>query len=267
MSCIYSTGTYRYFAMATSASPFRISPQDEAALKRNDAFRAVREHLRRRELGTTAPSFCLVHRHTYSHDEQTTFRLHRDIIHTLLLPLFLLHRQASQVASSVLPCRPGRRVESERVFRGDARSAFAWLHSILSEERDWYVTEQCAACIVLHVLHSEPTIRLMAVACLLAGALDESASPCRLAGFDFWLEAVETAVREDPFWGDEFWPDIEYRARGLVDGVKQLVLQCVQLRTTADGKASPSRCSTPHCTVTLLASSYTRRKHVRRMER
>ena len=36
-------------------SPFRISPRDRDNLDRNEAFRLVREHLRRQELGMKAP--------------------------------------------------------------------------------------------------------------------------------------------------------------------------------------------------------------------
>ena len=84
-------------------------------------------------------SFCAMHRHACSHESQETFRLHRDIIHTLLLPMFLLHSQASRIASSVLPSQ--RAAEPERAFRGDARSAYSWLHCVLSEEHDWYLME------------------------------------------------------------------------------------------------------------------------------
>ncbi|GES61873.1 hypothetical protein ATEIFO6365_0011039000 [Aspergillus terreus] len=219
----------------STLSPFRISQRDGEKLDANEAFRTIRDHLRRQELGMEAPSFCSFHRDSCSDEEQECFRLHRDVIHTLLLPLFLLHHQASRIAASVLPTHKG--AESERAFRGEARSAYAWLHCILSEEHDWYLTERCPACIVLHVLHSEPTIRFVAVACLLSDHLQGVEllnGKRRLPSFDFWLEALETAVREDEFWGDDFWPDIEYRACILTDGVKQLVLQCLELRTALD---------------------------------
>lgn len=184
-------------------------------------------------------SFCSLHRQSCSDGDQESFRLHRDIIHTLLLPLFLLHNQASRVASTVLPTQ--RATEPERAFRGEARSAYSWLHCVLTEEHDWYLTERCPACIALHVLHSEPTIRFIAVACLLSDHLQDLEFPMtkkQLPSFDFWLEALETAVREDPFWGDDFWPDIEYRACVLTDGVKQLVLQCLELRAALDRQST-----------------------------
>ncbi|KAE8418794.1 Endoribonuclease L-PSP/chorismate mutase-like protein [Aspergillus pseudocaelatus] len=230
--------------MSTSGvvSPFRISRKDGEKLDRNEAFIAVREHLKRQEMGMDAPSFCSHHRHSCSDQDKESFRLHRDIIHTLLLPLFLLHHQASRVAARALPSR--KEAESERAFRGEARSAYAWLQCILTEEHDWYLTERCPACIVLHVLHSEPTIRFVAVACLLSDhlqGLDLLHGKNRLPSFDFWLEALETAVREDPFWGHDFWPDIEYRACALTDGVKQLVLQCLELRSALDRQSQQSQ--------------------------
>ncbi|KAL4765342.1 uncharacterized protein BDW70DRAFT_147047 [Aspergillus foveolatus] len=211
--------------------PFRISRSASDKLARNEAFRAVRENLRRQELGSKAPSFCSSHRYSCSNDAQEAFRLHRDIIHTLLLPLFLLHNQASRAALSILPAHKG--AEPERAFRGEARDAYAWLHCIFSEEHDWYLTERCPACIVLHVLQSEPTIRFVAVACLLSGdllhpGLVNSNSNRRLPNFEFWLEALETAVCEDPFWGPGCWPDIEYRACSLIQGIQMLRLQCMQ---------------------------------------
>ncbi|CAL5867476.1 uncharacterized protein PFLUO_LOCUS1695 [Penicillium psychrofluorescens] len=242
-------------------SPFRISPHDLLELERNEAFQAMRDQLHRRACGMEGPSFCSVHQHECAADDQDAFRLHRDIIHTLLVPLFLIDHQATRVAARALPSQKG--AEPERAFRGEARSAFAWLHCILTEEGDWYRTSRCPACIVLHVLHSEPTIRFVAVAAQLAGPG---------TGFDCWLEALETAVREDPFWGDAFWPDIEHRAAGLTEGVQELVRQCHELRTSFDGPTRPppslaraplsgyDRVNTSTCTIALKPSSFTRKQ-------
>ncbi|KAL2859853.1 uncharacterized protein BJX67DRAFT_376001 [Aspergillus lucknowensis] len=221
--------------------PFRISEPASDKLARNESFRAIRDNLRRQELGSEAPSFCTSHRFSCSNEAKEAFRLHRDIIHTLLLPLFLLHDQASRLSARILPSNKG--AEPERAFRGEARSAYAWLHCIFSEEHDWYLTERCPACIVLHVLHSEPTIRFVAVACLLSDHLLNPGllnAGRRLPNFDFWLEALEMAVREDPFWGADCWPDIEYRACFLTDGVKQLVLQCLEFQTALDRQSTQS---------------------------
>ncbi|EAW09874.1 uncharacterized protein ACLA_040900 [Aspergillus clavatus NRRL 1] len=223
-------------------SPFRISDKDWEKLDRNDAFKAIRENLRRQEVGMDAPSFCSFHRHSCSNQDQEEFRLHRDIIHTLLLPLFFLHHQASRVAASVLS--PTKSADPERAFRGEARSAYAWLQCILREEHDWYLTERCSACIVLHVLNSEPTIRFVAVACLLSDdlqGLNLLNAKKQLPSFDFWFETLERAVREDPFWGSDFWPDIEHRACTLTDGVKQLVVQCLELSAMVERQSLQSQ--------------------------
>lgn len=245
--------------MTDTASPFRIAYHDQLVLECNEAFRAMRDQLHRQECGTEGPSFCSSHRHSYTSAEQDAFRLHRDIIHTLLVPLFLINHQAERIAARALPSTKG--AEPERAFRGEARSAFAWLHCILIEEHDWYLTERCPACIVHHVLHSEPTIRFVTVAAQLAGAR---------SGFGCWLAALETAVREDPFWGDAFWPDIEERALRLTDGVQQLVRQCHELRTTLDSPcAAPSLAktatpvydrSTAVCTIPIKTSSFARKQ-------
>ncbi|KAJ6166936.1 hypothetical protein N7470_002383 [Penicillium chermesinum] len=247
--------------MSTSKTPcpFRISPRDQMAIEYNEAFRAMREQLRRQDCGMEGPSFCQHHQATCSPADQEAFRLHRDIIHTLLVPLFLINHNAERIAARVLPNK--KVAEPERAFRGEARSAFAWLHCILVEEHDWYLTARCPTCIVLHVLHSEPTIRFVTVAAQLAGPL---------SGFAPWLAALETAVLEDPFWGDGFWPEIEERASRLTEGVKQLVHQCHELRTSLDSPtcAMPSRAkaatpvyerSTP-CNIAIKPSSFARKQ-------
>ncbi|KAJ5103535.1 hypothetical protein N7532_004064 [Penicillium argentinense] len=241
-----------------TSSPFHISYRDQLDLEQNEAFRAMREQLRRQDCGMEGPSFCTEHHHSCSSIDQDTFRLHRDIIHTLLVPLFLINHQAERIAARALPSKKG--AEPERAFRGEARSAFAWLHCILTEEHDWYLTARCPACIVLHVLHSEPTIRFVTVAAQLAGPR---------SGFDCWLVALETAVRQDPFWGDAFWPDIEERASRLTDGVQQLVCQCRELRTTLESPVATVPMAKPipvcdrsnaTCTIAIKPSSFARKQ-------
>ncbi|CAG8109776.1 unnamed protein product [Penicillium salamii] len=238
-------------------SPFHISHYDQVELEHNEAFSTMREQLRRQECGMERPSFCAGHRLSCTPDEQETYRFHRDIIHTLLVPLFLINHQAERTAARTLPSQKG--AEPERAFRGEARSAFAWLNCILTEEHDWYLTARCPACIVQHVLHSEPTIRFVTVASQLAGAR---------SGFQCWLAALETAVCEDPFWGDAFWPDIEERASRLTDGVRQLVRQCYELTANREsphvplaktsGSVYANRSAT--CTIPLKPSSFARKQ-------
>jgi hypothetical protein len=237
------------------SSPFHISQYDQVELERNEAFCTMREQLRRQECGMERPSFCAGHRLSCTTIEQETFRLHRDIIHTLLVPLFLINHQAERTAARTLPSQKG--AEPERAFRGEARSAFAWLNCILTEEHDWYLTARCPACIVEHVLHSEPTIRFVTVASQLAGAR---------SGFHCWLNALETAVCEDPFWGDAFWPDIEERASRLTDGVRQLVRQCYELTANLETPHTSAKIAPVYanrsasCTIPLKPSSFARKQ-------
>lgn len=206
--------------------------------------------------------FCAFHEHACSLDEKATFRLHRDITHALLLPLFEIHDQATQIATRALARKRG--AEPERAFRGEARSAFTWLHSILTEERDFCLAEGCPACVVLHVLNSEPTIRLVAVACLLCDFLPETELPevkSRVPVFEFWLRALERSVRDDPLWGDDFWPEIEHRARGLNEDIRQLITQCLELRSAPEAQAPPP--SKPACAISVRPTRQAYRKHVR----
>jgi hypothetical protein len=159
----------------------------------------------------------------------------------------------------------GRRkgVEPERAFRGEARDAFTWLHCILTEEQDFCLAEGCPACVVSHVLSSEPTIRLVTVACLLCDLLPE-VEPCEvqtmnLPNFVFWLETMEKAVCDDPLWGDRFWPAIEHRAKCLSLQIKHLIIQCVEFRTGADLQKPSIK---PSCTVTTRPDKRAYRVHV-----
>lgn len=172
----------------------------------------------------------------------------------MLLPLFLLHNQASRIASRALPPQKAA-TELECAFRSDARSAYTWLHCVISEEHDWYMTARCPACIVLHVFHSEPTIRFVAVACMLSDHREhrDLLDPTRqLPNFGFWLDALETAVREDPLWGGDCWPEIEYRASSLTDSVRELALQCLDRARSAPADQMAIRTAT---TTTATGSS------------
>lgn len=150
------------------------------------------------------------------------------MLHTLLLPLYFLHRRATQTAtyklsgnnikSTIISQAPA---DAERAFRGEARGAFTWLDCVLREERDGYLRQRCPACIVLHVLHSEATIRLAAAAGILAHEHDNITSSSDDA-WAFWLPTLATAVCEDDFWGEEYWPKMELRARQLADAIRQL---------------------------------------------
>jgi hypothetical protein len=175
-------------------------------------------------------SFCSFHGAECSEQQRSVFQLHRDVIYTLLLPLFDIHDQATQIATRVLGRRKG--AEPERAFRSEARGAFTWLHCILTEESDFCLAEGCPACVVLHVLSSEPTIRLVTVACMLGDFLPPTDFvDIKKRHFGFWLNAMEKAVREDALWGEEFWPEIHHRAESLAVDIRYLIMQCVEHRT------------------------------------
>ena len=117
-------------------------------------------------------------------------------------------------------------------FRGDARSAYSWLQCLVTEERDWCLTRGCPACVVLHVFHSEPLIRMVAVACRAPEYMKAAGLvpvEYQLPSFAFWLRALRRAVREDPFWGDGFWKDIMNRASNVEMGIRLLIVQCFDL--------------------------------------
>lgn len=159
----------------------------------------------------------------------------------------------------------GRRkgVEPERAFRGEARDAFTWLHCILTEEQDFCLAEGCPACVVSHVLSSEPTIRLVTVACLLCDLLPEAElselETTNLPNFVFWLETMEKAVCDDPLWGDRFWPAIEHRAKCLSLQIKHLIMQCVEFRSGTELQKPSIK---PSCAVTTRPDKRAYRVHV-----
>ncbi|KAJ5815942.1 hypothetical protein N7447_008175 [Penicillium robsamsonii] len=238
------------------ASPFHISRHQQVELERNEAFRVMREQLRRQECGMERPSFCAGHRHSCTSTEQETFRLHRDIIHTLLVPLFLINHQAERIAARTLPTQKG--AEPERAFRGEARSAFAWLNCILTEEHD------CP----LSSLHRPSRATLRADNPIRHRRFPARRCPLRIPVL---AERPRDGSLRRPLWGDAFWPDIEERAARLTDGVQQLVRQCYELSVTLDNPArvNPSLAKNPmpvygsrsaSCTIPLKPSSFARKQ-------
>ena len=220
------------------------------------------------------PRSCSSHS-SLSHSCQQTFILHRDILHSLLLPLLQICSDAALSAEQTLSRQPATRnsrslistrsvVDLELAFRGAARGAFSWLQCFLTEERDWCSTKGCPACVVLKVLHSEPFIRIVVASCRLNTHLRDmlqardqdhklrnSATGSALPEFGFWLSAVHQAVSEDDFWGLHFWEDIEARAQDLELGVKDLIRQCCDLCSPS----SPTRQSYQRRAVTLDSST------------
>jgi hypothetical protein len=219
----------------------------------------------------TKASLCSFHNEECSEQQRAVFQLHRDVIYSLLLPLFEIHNQATQIATRVLGRRQG--AEPERAFRGEARDAFTWLHCILTEERELCLVEGCPACIVSHVLSSEPTIRLVTVACLLCDFLsstdfaDSKQTKTHQPDFSFWLKAMENAVREDPLWGDAFWPEIQHRAESLAVDIKYLIMQCIELRNPTELQRTSSTTSSSSAkssgSMTMRSDRHAYRVHVR----
>jgi hypothetical protein len=275
--------------LSTPSSPFRVESGTEDQLLQDVAFQKLREEMLKQEqaseifrynfiyfklvfffplihlflvIVSSIPysivnrllmngdrRFCHFHQQVCQQQEKEEFRLHRDITRALLSPLLKLHGHAIELSTRLVSGKCS--TEPERAFRGEARGALTWLHCILTEERDFCRAEGCPACVVLHILSSEPTIRLIAVACMFSQSLPQRETdaninsevrpetttekptvPSHLPSFDFsfWQRTLERAVCLDPLWGADIWPEIEYRAAGLEDGIKQLLTHCAKLR-------------------------------------
>ena len=80
-----------------------------------------------------------------------------------------------------------------------------------------------------HVLHSEPTIRLILAACRLSRSLRKQSKEHGYPLFDFWRSSLRKVVDRDPFWGPTQAKGIEERAEQLESGIQELILQCHEL--------------------------------------
>ena len=92
---------------------------------------------------------------------------------------------------------------------------------------------RCIACVVTYVLYSEPTIRLVLVACRLSRFLRKQDSERNLPLFDFWRASLRKVLDNDPFWGPSYAKEIEAKAAQLEQGLLQLIQQCYQLSDVA----------------------------------
>lgn len=106
--------------------------------------------------------------------------------------------------------------------------------SVSLNQRSGTLINPYAACVVSHVLESEPTIRVVVVAGRLShsrrqpyGEDGGSLSPV----LDFWLSALHKALDADVFWGPGFWEDIDTPASWLEHGLEELVRQCFELES------------------------------------
>jgi hypothetical protein len=225
------------------ASPFRISGEDLKTVKSGGNIKAVGAFLGKqghqyvtisRGRGSKLPSSKLPPALTLCRYCGT----HRDILHTVLLPVRLIFAQAAHYASSILsfhqPSCPRRlAVDLEVAFRGQARSAFSWIQCFTSQERDWVLTKGCPACVVLKTLNDESYIRILIAACRFSSYLQSLVQSwgvvATMPDTSFWLTAVRHAVIEDSFWGSQLWAKIEARATNLESGIQELVSQCFLL--------------------------------------
>jgi len=214
------------------ASPFRISGEDLKTVKSGGNIKAVGAFL-----GKQGHQYCGTHS-GLPLEVQSTFTLHRDILHTVLLPVRLIFAQAAHYASSILSfhqpsCLRRLAADLEVAFRGQARSAFSWIQCFTSQERDWILTKGCPACVVLKTLNDESYIRILIVACRFSSYLQSLVQSwgvvATMPDTSFWLTAVRHAVIEDSFWGSQLWAKIEARATNLESGIQELVSQCFLL--------------------------------------
>ena len=197
--------------------------------------------------------FCSSHC-SLSQSSRQTFILHRNILHSILLPVLQIQSQAATFAEQTLSRQwhsrqskpssptgsPPFAIDLEVAFRGAARGSFSWLQCFVAEEREWCNTEGCPACVVLQVLHSEPFIRIVVASCRLSshlgkplgGAASSPPSPTSsLPSFNFWEGSVRRAVADDEFWGLHFWEDIESRAQDLETGIRDLIRQGCEIKS------------------------------------
>jgi hypothetical protein len=164
--------------------------------------------------------------------------LHRDILHGLIMPVVQLYHRASSLAAAAL-CTD-KVHDLELAFRGEARSAFLWMQCFMGEEQDWCYTKGCPACMTLHALSTESTVRAtLAAAQLSIPRLSSTASSFAqnnanandpsLPDFSAVLPAMKQALDHDPFWGPGSHSQFLNRSTRLTLGIHDLISQCSAL--------------------------------------
>jgi hypothetical protein len=181
---------------------------------------------------------------------QSIWVLHRDILHGLTMPVVQLYHQASSLAAAAL-CTD-KVHDLELAFRGEARGAFIWMQCFMGEDEEWCYTRGCPACMTLHVLSTESTVRATLAAALLsipkldpmAPTFPEAspdASDPSLPDFSAVLPAMEQALNDDPFWGPGNYDQIISRSTRLTIGIHDLISQCSALEAlVTSAPPSPS---------------------------
>jgi hypothetical protein len=154
------------------------------------------------------------------------------------MPVVQLFHQASALAAAAL-CTD-KVHDLELAFRGEARSAFLWMQCFMGEEQDWCYTKGCPACMTLHALSTESTVRATLAAAQLSipklSSTDSTSSEAyadandpSLPDFSAILPAVEQALNHDPFWGPGSYAQFLSRSTRLTLGIHDLISQCSAL--------------------------------------
>ncbi|KAF2139246.1 uncharacterized protein K452DRAFT_360512 [Aplosporella prunicola CBS 121167] len=223
--------------MAALYSPFCTPAADVAALQEVRSVPTAQD---------ASNCFCPDHQQCSS-DAQSTWLLHRDILHALVSPVVQLFTRASRLAeAAVCSSKPE---DLEMAFTGDARSAFLWLQCFLSDEEQWCQFVGCPACIVSHTLSTEEHLRFTYTALHLANDSDMQNSNA-LPAIPFFTAALTDAINTDPFW--DSYPgaasSIESSAESLTVNVRALRIQCGELEALVadftEGQSTP-RVQTP----------------------
>ena len=131
-------------------------------------------------------------------------------------------------------------------FTGQARSAFIWLQSFLSSEKEraWCYTKGCPACVVDHSLDSMFSIGLLYAACLLSDVhYPFTIEGPTLPSFMFFLDSLERALIADLLWDSALFELTHPKAITTRNGVEELIQQCLELDAILSRSSSP--CSTP----------------------
>ncbi|KAK7517712.1 hypothetical protein IWZ03DRAFT_310720 [Phyllosticta citriasiana] len=235
---------------STLESPFCIPPEHLQSLQRCESFQILRKYL---ALNATK-SFCSEHA-ACSSQAQSTWILHRDILHALVYPVVQLFHRASRLAEAAL-CS-SKPEDLEMAFTSDARSGFLWLQCFIADEEAWCRSIGCPACIVTTSLSTEPHLRMIFTALNLAAS---KPSPCSddLPSFSFFASVLRTALETDPFWAPYYGTtsSIEASAEKLTSHIHALVSQCAEIEALViDYRDSVEAASTSSSTTSSVQSS------------